>query len=76
MTRLIMSDGESAVGKITRELNQMGIEVDVSGPGGHVARIERKIQTVKGGTRTIMRSDNLPYTLTMLVLSGNPHPLL
>ena len=44
VTRLIMSDGEGAVGKITRELNQMGIEVDVSGAGGHVARIERKIQ--------------------------------
>ena len=66
VTRLIMSDGEGAVGKITRELNQMGIEVDVSGAGGHVACIERKIQTVKGSTRTIMQSDYLPYTLTHL----------
>ena len=46
-----MSYGEGAVGKIKEDLNMLGIEVDISGAGGHVARIERKIQTVKERVR-------------------------
>ena len=64
-TRLIMSDGEGAIGKITADLNLMGIEVDVSGAGGHVARIERKIQTVKERVRAHI-AHQLPFTLTTL----------
>ena len=51
VTRLVMSDGEGAIGKITGDLNLLGVEVDISGAGGHVARIERKIQTVKERVR-------------------------
>lgn len=47
VTRLIMSDGEGAIGAIKDDLNSLGIEVDVSGAGGHVARIERRIRTVR-----------------------------
>ena len=65
VTRLIMSDGEGAIGKITGGLNLMGIEVDVSGAGGHVARIEKRIQTVKERVRAYI-SDQLPFTLTTL----------
>ena len=65
MTKLIMSDGEGAIGAITADLNQLGVEVDVSGAGGHVARIERKIQTVKERVRAHM-SHQLPFTLTTL----------
>ena len=64
-TRLIMSDGEGAIGAIKEELNSLGLEVDVSGAGGHVARIERKIQTVKERVRAYM-SHQLPFTLTTL----------
>ena len=64
-TRLIMSDGEGAIGKITSQLNLMGIEVDVSGAEGHVARIERKIQTVKERVRAHI-AHQLPFTLTTL----------
>ena len=64
-TRLIMSDGEGAIGAIKVELNSLGLEVDVSGAGGHVARIERKIQTVKERVRAYM-SHQLPFTLTTL----------
>ena len=64
-TRLIMSDGEGAIGAIKDELNLLGVEVDVSGAGGHVARIERKIQTVKERVRAHI-SHQLPFTLTTL----------
>jgi hypothetical protein len=47
-TRLIMTDGEGAVGKLTPALNMLGIEVDISGAGGHVPTIERKIQVIEG----------------------------
>lgn len=65
VTRLIMSDGEGAIGAIKRELNLLGVEVDVSSAGGHVARIERYIQTVKERVRAHM-SHQLPFTLTTL----------
>jgi hypothetical protein len=45
-TRLIMAGGEGALAKLKTELNALGIEVDVSGAGGHVARVERRIQVV------------------------------
>ena len=35
---LIMTDGEGAIGAIATELRQMGIELDVSGAGGHMSR--------------------------------------
>ena len=60
-----MSDGEGAVGKIKEDLNLLGIEVDISGAGGHVSRIERKIQTVKERLRAYI-SYQLPFTLTYL----------
>ena len=41
VTRMIMSDGEGEVGRIKGELNMLGIEVDISGAGGHVARSKR-----------------------------------
>ena len=65
ITRLIISDGEGAVGAIKDDLNMLGIEVDISGAGGHVARIERKIQTVKERIRAYI-SHQLPFTLTSL----------
>lgn len=65
VTRLIMSGGEGAVGAIEDELNSLGIEVGISGAGGHVARIERKIQTVKERIRAYI-SYQLPFTLTSL----------
>ena len=65
VTRMIMSDGEGAVGKIKQDLNMLGIEVDISGAGGHVARIERKIQTVKERLRAYI-AHQLPFTLTYL----------
>lgn len=58
-----MSDGEGAVGAIKDDLNLLGIEVDVSGAGGHVARIERRIRTVKERVRAYM-SHELPFSLT------------
>ena len=60
-TRLIISDGEGAVGKLKSELNLLRIEVDISGARGHVARIERKIQTVKERVRSY-NTHQLPYT--------------
>ena len=44
--KVIMSDGEGGAGSVVKELIEMGIEVDISGAGGHVARIERRIRTI------------------------------
>ena len=63
--RLIMSDGEGAIGKILPTLMGLGIEVDVSAAGGHVARIERRIQMVKERARAHI-CGRLPFTLTDL----------
>ena len=64
---LIMSDGEGAVGKLVTELNSLGVEVDISGAGGHVPRVERRIQVVKERVRAY--SHYLPFTMPMIVLS-------
>ena len=65
---LIMSDGEGAVGKLKLYLNKLGIEVDISGAGGHVARIERRIQMIKERARAHM-CGRLPLQLTKEGLS-------
>jgi hypothetical protein len=42
----IVSDGEGAIVSLIDELGLLGVEVDISGAGGHVARIERKIRLI------------------------------
>ena len=64
----IFSDGEGAVGRLKNTLNAMGVELDISGAGGHVARIERKIQMIKERARCHM-TGRLPFTLTGLGIS-------
>jgi hypothetical protein len=59
-TRIIMTDGEGAIGKLKTALNLEGIEVDISGTGGHVPVI--KHQVIKQRVRAYM-SHRLPYTL-------------
>ena len=63
--RVIMSDGEGAIGKIVPHLRALGIEVDISAAGGHVARIERRIQMVKERARAHI-CGRIPFTLTDL----------
>jgi Zinc knuckle len=65
--KLIMSDGEGAIAKLKTELDLLGIEVDVSGAGGHVARLERRIQVLKERMRTHVYY--LPFALSLLILS-------
>ena len=65
--RLIMTDGEGAIAKLKTELNMLGVEVDVSRAGGHVARVERRIQVIKERMRTHMH--HLPFALSLLCLS-------
>jgi hypothetical protein len=62
---MIFSDGEGAIGKLKTHLNMQGIELDISGAGGHVARIEKKIQMIKERIRAHM-TGRLPFTLTFL----------
>jgi hypothetical protein len=64
--KLIMSDGEGAVAKLRTELNLLGVEMDVSGAGGHVARVERRLQVVKVHKRTHIH--HLPFALSLLAL--------
>ena len=65
LVKVIMSDGEGGVGSVAKELKMMGIEVDVSGAGGHVSRIERRIRTIKERVRAHIAC-KLPYSLIAL----------
>ena len=65
LVHVIMSDGEGAIGKMRPDLMALGIEVDVSAAGGHVARIERRIQMVKERARAHI-CGRLPFTLNEL----------
>ena len=60
----IMSDGEGSIGAVASELKMLGI-VEISGAGGHVSRVERRIRIIKERVRAHM-SHKLPYTLTNL----------
>ena len=65
---LVMTDGEGAIGKLIPYLNKLGIEVDVSGAGGHVARVERRIRVIKERIRSHV-CGRLPFALTINGLS-------
>ena len=65
---MIMSDGEGAISKLKPYLNNMGIEVDTSGAGGHVARIERRIRTIKERLRSHI-CGKIPFVMNILILS-------
>ena len=60
-----MTDGEGAIGAAAPEPKQLGIELDLSGAGGHVSRIERRIRMIKERVRAYI-AHKLPYTLTTL----------
>ena len=62
-TSVIMSDGEGAVVTLVDELGKLGVDVDISGAGGHVARIERKIRIIKERVRS-HTAYHLPFTLS------------
>ena len=49
---IIMSDGEGAIAKISTYLEKLSIEVNVTGAGGHVAQIERRIRMIKERIRS------------------------
>lgn len=63
-TAVIMSDGEGAISNLVTDLQTLGIEVDISGAGGHVARIERRIRVIKERVRAHV-SYHLPFTSTL-----------
>ena len=72
VSTIIMSDGEGAVKSLIDGLGRLGVEVDMSGAGGHVARIERKIRIVRERVQCYV-AYHLPFTLStvgiaMLVL--------
>lgn len=65
---LIMSDGEGAIGKLTPDLERLSIEVNISGAGGHIARVERRIRMIKERIRSHI-CGRLPFALTINGLS-------
>lgn len=65
---LIMSDGEGAIGKLVPYLERLSIEVNISGAGGHVAKIERRIRVIKERIRSHI-CGRLPFALTINGLS-------
>ena len=60
-----MSDGEGAVVTLVDELGKLGVGVDISGAGGHVARVERRIRVIKERLRAHV-SYHLPFTLSSM----------
>jgi alcohol dehydrogenase YqhD (iron-dependent ADH family) len=46
-TTTLMVDGEGAMSKLVNELHSRGVEVDVTGAGGHVKVVERRIRVIK-----------------------------
>ena len=68
LVQVIISDREGAIGNMRLDLLAMGIEVDVSAAGGHVARIERRIQMVKERARAHLNG-RIPFTPTELYLT-------
>jgi hypothetical protein len=65
---MIMSDGEGAISKLKPYLNNLGVEVDTSGAGGHVARVERRIRTIKERLRSHI-CGRIPFVMNILILS-------
>ena len=65
---VIMTDGEGAISKLKTYLNNLGMEVDTSGAGGHVARIERRIRTIKERLRSHI-CGRIPFVMNILILS-------
>ena len=65
---IIMSDGEGATAKILTYLERLSVEVNVTGAGGHVARIERRIRMIKERIRSHI-AGSLPFALTINGLS-------
>ena len=65
MTAMIMSDGERGVTSIITELEALGVEVDISGAGGHVARVERRIRVIKERLRSSV-AYHLPFALSSM----------
>jgi hypothetical protein len=64
--KIIKSDGEGGVDKCRGTIEEMGILLDVAGPGQHVSVVERKIQTIKERVR--MYDSGMPYVMTKLLL--------
>lgn len=58
-----MSDNEGAVVSLVDELGALGVELDISGAGGHVARIERRIRVIKERVRAHV-AYHIPFTLS------------
>jgi len=64
--RVLRSDGEGAVIKMTDELQNMGILVNPAGAGSHVPSVERKIGVVKGRVRGHINT--LPFSICVTLL--------
>ena len=64
-TRMIMSDGERGVTSLIPELEARSIDMDISGAGGHVARVERRIKVIKERLRS-HEAYHLPFTLSSM----------
>jgi hypothetical protein len=62
----LVTDNEGAIGKITPELNDQGIDVVPLPPGGHCNELERQNRNIKNRVRAF--DATLPFTMTKLLL--------
>jgi hypothetical protein len=75
----IFSDGEGAIAKLTGQLNQRGIIVNISGAGAHAPIIERRIRMIKERVRGVLSTlaFNLPQSLFKYLVAfavASQHP--
>jgi len=57
----IHTDGEKSIAAMKKELQEIGIEIEPSGPGQHIPQVERLIQTIKKRVRA--HRHDLPFTM-------------
>ena len=62
----IRCDGEKGVGKLKTELEELGMSVQIAGPGQHAPVAERMIQTVKQRVRAF--DNTLPFVMDRKIL--------
>jgi hypothetical protein len=67
----IFSDGEGAIAKLTGQLNQRGITVNISGAGAHAPIVERRIRMIKERVRGVLSTlaFKLPQSLFKYLVS-------
>jgi hypothetical protein len=66
IVQALKCDGEKAIGPLTPLLNNLGLEVFITGAGGHVPEIESRIRLIKEKAREFFTC--LPFTMPNVMI--------